>query len=172
MSDHMRASILVVDSNSESLFTMAAILIAHHHKVQTARDGAHALKMACHDSLDLLITDTRLKDKTGINLIQEIHQFPDHADLPVMFVTANQTPDVIRRTYDTGAAFHLKKPIDPTVLCELVDKALWLPHLVKSHVDQKTIKMPHISFANNPMASPWGTDSNSASIFAGTPITF
>jgi CheY-like chemotaxis protein len=172
MSDYMRASILVVDSNSESLFTMAAILIANHHQVQTARDASHALKMACQDSLDLLITDTRLIDKSGISLVREIRQFPDHADLPVMFVSTNQTPDVIRRTHDTGAAFHLKKPIDPTVLCELVDKALWLPHLVKSHVDQKTIKMPHVSFAKNPLASPFDTNSSTDSFIAGTPITF
>ena len=168
MSSYTQASILVVDSNAESLFTMAAILIAQNHKVQTASNASEAIELADRETLDLMISDTRLSDKSGIELFQEIRQSPEHVDLPAMFVTANQTPDVIRRTHETGAAFHLKKPIDPTVLCELVDKALWMPHLVKSHVDQKTIKMPHISFAKNPLASPFDTVSS----FAGTPITF
>lgn len=172
MSDYTRASILVVDSNSESLFTMAAILIAHNQKVQTARDASLAFKIAQDEALDLLITDTRLKDGSGIRFSQEIRELPDHADLPVMFVTANQTPDVIRRSHDQGAAFYLKKPIDPTVLCELVAKSLWRPRMVKSHVEQKTIKMPHVSFANNPLVSPFEMGSNPDSVFAGAPTTF
>lgn len=168
MSSYTQASILVVDSNSESLFTIAAILIAQSHKVQTASDASRAILLAQSDSLDLLIADTSLNDKTGIELIHEIRQSPAHADLPVMFVSANQAPDVIRRSHESGAAYHLKKPIDPMVLCDLVDKAMWMPHLVKSHVDQKAIMPPHVSFANNPLASPFDT----GSIFAGTPITF
>lgn len=172
MSEYWQASILVVDSNSESLFTMAAVLIAQNHKVQTARDSSLALKMAGHTALDLLITDSQLKSNSGMSLIREIRRFPDHADLPVMFVTANQTPDVIRRSHEIGAAYHLKKPIDPEVLCELVDKALWMPHLVKSHVDQKTIKTPHISFAKNPWSGQFGTGPFMDSISGGTPVTF
>ena len=172
MGENTRASILIVDSNSESLFAMAAILIAHHHQVQTARDASLARKMACHDSLDLLITDTRLKDETGINLIHEIRQFSDHADLPVMFVTENQTPDVIRRSHDIGPAFHLKKPIDSTVLCALVDKAIWTPEVEPIHVEQRTIKIPHISFGNHSVASPFDTGSQHHSIWDGIPVTY
>ena len=168
MSSYSQASILVVDSNGESLFSVAAVLIAQGYLVQTASTAGQAIRLAQHVSLDLLVTDTKLSDASGIELIHEIRRSADHEDLPVMFVSANQTPDVIRRSHETGAAFHLKKPLDPTVLCELVDKALWMPHLVKSHVDQKTIKEPHISFAKNPLANPF----ESASIFAGTPITF
>lgn len=168
MSSYSQASILVADSNAETLFSIAAILIAQDYQVQIAGCASHAIDLAREKSLDLLIADTRLSDSTGIELIETIRQLDDHADLPVVFVTANQSPDVIRRSHEMGAAYHLKKPLDAALLCEIVDKAMWVPHLVKSHVDQKTIQAPHISFAKNPMNSPFAV----TSFLDGTPITF
>jgi DNA-binding NarL/FixJ family response regulator len=47
-----------------------------------------------------------------------------------MFVSSQQLPDIVRRSYEAGAAYYLRKPFDPEVLIELVSKALWMPHLV------------------------------------------
>ena len=44
-----------------------------------------------------------------------------------MFLSATQIPDIIRRSHDAGGAYHVRKPFDPDVLTELVDKALWTP---------------------------------------------
>jgi DNA-binding NarL/FixJ family response regulator len=58
-------------------------------------------------------------------------------DVPVMFVSRTQLPDIIRRSHDAGAAYYLRKPLDPEVLTELVSKALWLPHLVRAQVTRR-----------------------------------
>jgi DNA-binding NarL/FixJ family response regulator len=55
-------------------------------------------------------------------------------DVPMMFVSATQLPDIVRRSHDAGGAYYLRKPLDPEVLVELVGKALWLPHLVQSRL--------------------------------------
>lgn len=168
MSQISQAAILVVDTDQASLNSIASVLIAQNHRVFTATSPDSAVKIANREILDLLITDAWLNDRSGLELVTSIRRAPDKQDLPVMFVSANQRPDVIRRSHDLGSAFHLKKPIDPTVLCELTDKALWMPHLVNNHLVEKTVKQPHISFAQNPLANPF----DSAAVFPGTPITF
>lgn len=167
MSDS-KAAILVVDSNAESLFAVAATLSARDHIVKTAPSAKQAIQIARECALDLLITDFKLIDKMGTSLIQEVREIPGHVDLPVMFLSENQSPDVVRRNHEHGAAFHLKKPITPRVLSELVDKALWMPHLISAHVQQKVVRTPHVTFANNPFASSL----ESTGVVPGTPITF
>ncbi len=168
MSQLSKASILVADTDAESLLTIASVLIGENHRVVTAKDAVTAIEFAQRETLDLLITDIRLGRWSGMELITTVRLDPEKRDLPVMFVSAHQTPGVIRRSYDSGDAFHLKKPIDPQVLTELVEKALWLPHLVKNHLEQKSVMQPHFPIAPVPVADPLGI----GSIFAGTPVAF
>jgi len=173
-----QASILIVDPDPASLMTMASILLSQQYVVRTASSFSMALEAVSDEPLDLLISETRIEGRSGEELILDIRKSPDHCDLPVMFVSENQVCDVVRRNSDVGAAFYLKKPIDAQVICELVSKALWMPHLVRTHIEQKTVKQPHVSFAKNPLASPFGTDESvggigfEPSLFQGTPITF
>jgi hypothetical protein len=51
-----------------------------------------------------------------------------------MFLSRTQVPDIIRRSQEAGGAYFLRKPFDPQVLLELVDKALWMPRLVVGNV--------------------------------------
>jgi CheY-like chemotaxis protein len=147
-------SILVVDPDTVSLLTIATVLDAREYAVKTACSLEQALDALEGHPLDLVITETRLEKHSGEELVHQLHSISDYSDVPVMFLTANQSCDVVRRNHTSGAAFHLKKPIDAEVLFQLVDKALWMPHLVKSHIEQKSVRQPHISFAKNPLANP------------------
>lgn len=160
MNQLSQATILIVDTDIESLFSIASILLSRDFRVLTAPDTDSALELACSEELDLMITDTRLACRSGEELATEIRLDPDKQELPVMYVSATQIPGVIRRIHEAGDAFHLKKPIDPLVLVELVERSLWMPHLVSSHIQQqaqqKAARFPHVEFANNPFAIPLG----------------
>ncbi len=167
--DISQASILIVDSDAESLYSIASILIASQHRVTTARNASVAIELAKHQLLDLVIADTQLGDTRGEGLMDLIRQCPNKSDVPALFVSATQTPGVIYRTADNGGSgFHLKKPIDQALLIEMVGRALWLPHLVSSHIEQKIVTAPHVSFARNPMAIPEFTMAG----FTSTPVSF
>ncbi len=134
--------ILVIDFDPISIATTRAILDCQKYKVHTAQDSNSAMVLAAGLNLDLVITDIRIGDRNGTELIQEIRAIPGRSDVPVMFASASQAPGVIRRTHEFGAAFHLRKPFDPFVLLELVERALWMPHLVHNHLEQ--IKRPYM----------------------------
>lgn len=146
--------ILVIDSDPISIAATRTALDCQRYKVHTAQDDESALELSANLNLDLVITDLRVGDKSGTELIQEIREIPGRSDVPVMFASASQAPGVIRRTHEFGAAFHLRKPFDPFVLLELVEKALWMPHLVHNHLDQ--INRPYMPIipSTMPMVTP------------------
>lgn len=139
------ATILVIDDDPLTLTAVAAALHLVGHESHCARDPEAALKAARSLSLDLIICDVNLDGESGLELCREIRQLPAQADVPVMFVSSSQVPDIVRRAHEAGGAYYLRKPFDPNVLLELVDKALWMPHLVNTRL-RKTIPAPaHMS---------------------------
>ena len=70
---------------------------------------------------------------SGIQLCERIKRDEGLADVPAMFLSRTQVPDIIRRSREAGGTYFLRKPFDPQVLLELVDKALWMPRLVAGH---------------------------------------
>lgn len=135
--------ILVVDSDPTALAETRIALDCQKYKVHTAQNFDSAIALAETRSLDLVIADIRLGNCSGIDVIKAIRELPGRSDVPVMFSSTSQAPGVIRRTHEFGAAFHLRKPFDAFVLLELVERALWMPHLVHNHINQM-IKRPYI----------------------------
>jgi DNA-binding NarL/FixJ family response regulator len=56
------------------------------------------------------------------------------ANVPVMFLSRLQTPDIIRRHDALGVSYYLRKPVDPGVLRELVDNVVCEPRF-HNHLD-------------------------------------
>ena len=141
MNSHISAKpvILVIDPDALTLTAIAASLHLSGYECFCARDGQAAMKAAESESLDLIICDVNVDGDQGLEVCKQIRSLPDRFDVPVMFISANQTPDIIRRSHEAGGTYYLRKPFDPEVLLELVDKALWMPHLVDTRLKQKSV---------------------------------
>lgn len=128
------AEILLVDDDMLALTATAATLDMAGYVVHQARDRQAALKAGRTLALDLVICDVNLAGESGLELCRDLRKLPGMEDVPTMFVSASQLPDIVRRSHEAGGAYYLRKPLDPDVLVELVGKALWLPHLVQSRL--------------------------------------
>lgn len=128
------AEILLVDDDVLALTATAATLDMAGYIVHQARDRQAALKAGRTLALDLVICDVNLGGESGLELCRDLRKLPGMEDVPMMFVSATQLPDIVRRSHEAGGAYYLRKPLDPDVLVELVGKALWLPHLVQSRL--------------------------------------
>ena len=128
------AEILIIDEDSLALASATEALDAAGHAVFQARDRKSALKIATTQGLDLIISDVSIGLDSGLDLARELRRLPGMQDVPVMFVSRTQLPDIVRRSHEAGAAYYLRKPLDPDVLIDLVGKALWMPHLVHSRL--------------------------------------
>jgi CheY-like chemotaxis protein len=128
------ALILLVDDDPLTLSGLAAMLDLAGYECHCARDAEAALKAARTLPLDLIICDVNLAGESGLDLCRELRDLPGLDDVPAMFMSSTQMPDIVRRSHEAGGAYYLRKPFDPDVLLELVGKALWMPHLVQSKV--------------------------------------
>ena len=131
-----KPQILVVDPDPLTLTAVAAALHLSGYESHCARDSEAALKAALDEQLDLIICDTNLEGESGLELCREIRLMDGNQEVPFMFVSSSQAPDIIHRAHEAGGAYYLRKPFDPEVLLELVEKALWMPHLVESNLKQ------------------------------------
>ncbi len=133
---HIKSSqtmILVIDDEAASLGQIAGILEGAGHACQCAQDAAAAQECIERATPDLIVSDLNLAGHSGLTLCDQLkHQF-GLIDVPVMFLSAAQGPDIIRRSHADGGTYYLRKPFDPRVLLELIDRARQIRQLTAAH---------------------------------------
>jgi DNA-binding response OmpR family regulator len=129
-----RPVILLIEQDPLLITGMAAVLDREGYECHLARDPDAAAKAARALELDLIICDVHLGGYSGLALARELREEHGQAEVPVMFTSSQQLPDVIHRTFDSTGSYYLRKPFEPQLLLELVAQALWMPHLVTSRI--------------------------------------
>jgi CheY-like chemotaxis protein len=107
--------ILLVDDHDESLFVLARLLEKCGHSVRTARDYGEAITAAAGQRFDLLISDVGLPDRSGLELMQELHSAQGLKGIALSGFTNDADA---RASEAAGFALHLNKPV---VFSELTD---------------------------------------------------
>lgn len=74
--------------------------------------------------MDLVILDSGYNPSKGINLLKEIKN--QRPEIPVVFLTAESSEEVVIKTFKAGAREFFKKPVDPDELKKRVTELLSL----------------------------------------------
>ena len=127
--------ILVVDDERSVTDAFEMILSDQGHDVKTADTVAEAMKLFPEQLFDIVFTDLRLPDATGIDLLTQIKQH--NPDTEVILMTAHGSLDVTIEAIKKGAYYYLEKPFTPDQLIMLTDRALQL-YAIKN--ENKTLK--------------------------------
>ena len=132
------ATVLVVDNDPLTLTGIGAAMDMAGFECHGARGAEAALKAVRTLPLDVVISDTELGNDCGIELFNELQQEAHMGEVPWIFLSGrgDDRERVLALRQGCGI-FFLRKPFDPEVLVALVDKSLWMPHLVQSHVAQR-----------------------------------
>jgi len=113
--------ILVADDDMGICRTLSELLTAAGCTVETARDGAEALKKIEGGSFDIVLTDVVMPNMDGYELLRVLQErFPK---LPVLMMTAfhYDKDHIIKRSRLLGLGGVLfKKPVDPRRLREVI----------------------------------------------------
>lgn len=116
------ARILVVDDEPDLLTLYELALIREGHQVQTASTLAEARSALAETTFDVLITDMRLPDGLGMELLRELAaaRRPERS----IMVTAYGSPETAVEALKAGAFDYLTKPVDLKQLRTVVASAL------------------------------------------------
>jgi DNA-binding NtrC family response regulator len=112
----------VVDDERSVTGALEVILSESGYEVLTAHSVAEATKVLSDRNVDLVITDLRLSDATGIDLITQIKR--ETPDTEVILMTAYGSLDITIEAIKRGAYYYIEKPYTPDFLCALVERAL------------------------------------------------
>lgn len=122
-------TILVVDDNSNNLFTVKALIEEYiKAKVVTANTPTKALQELIKHPVDLIILDVHMDgEMDGFDLAQIIKSRKKTEHIPIVFLTgAYISEDFKKRGFEIGAVDYLTKPIDDFLLINRINVYLRL----------------------------------------------
>lgn len=119
--------ILVVDDEPSITASLSLILTDAGFEVLTAQSFAESTAILKQAAVDLVITDLRLADASGIDLITHVKRTTP--DVQVILMTGYGSLDITIEAIKAGAYYYLEKPYTPDRLFTLVDRALQLQEL-------------------------------------------
>jgi DNA-binding response OmpR family regulator len=119
-----RKKILVIDDEPNIVKMVQARLEASGYEVIPAFDGNQGMTYARKEKPDLIISDIMMPAGGGYTLYKKLKMSSHTWSIPVIFLTAKDRPEDVAEAYELGAQYYLKKPYDPQVLLELVEKVL------------------------------------------------
>lgn len=120
----MSKRVLVVDDEQEIVEIFARKLQANGFDVITAFSGEEALEKIKMDLPHLVILDIRLPGIDGTRVFEILKEDELTQNIPVLFVTAVDSPREIVRHFELGAENYLLKPISPKALLGQVEEIL------------------------------------------------
>jgi DNA-binding NtrC family response regulator len=114
--------ILIVDDNVALAENLAEIIVdADVAETQVAASGPEALVLLERGRFDAMVTDMRMPDMSGTELIRRAHAIDP--ELPVVVITAFTTDERIAETVREGVLSVLPKPIAMSSLLDLLKRA-------------------------------------------------
>ncbi|GHU12870.1 hypothetical protein FACS1894161_1990 [Spirochaetia bacterium] len=116
--------ILAVDDMPENLTTIRTIL-QDKYDVRLAKTPSMGLSLLDTVSVDLILLDIEMPHMTGLQFLQQLRlnqqiSHPGRKLIPVIFVTAHASTDIITKAVNMGGRDYIVKPIKPDLLLKKV----------------------------------------------------
>jgi signal transduction histidine kinase/ActR/RegA family two-component response regulator len=124
-------SILYIEDNPANIEVVSRFLKNRQALLQAVTSGRAGIESAIRDVPDLILLDLHLKDLHGEQVLKELMAEPATAAIPVVVLSADATPGVIRRLLAGGALAYLTKPLDLTEFGEMLDSFASPPKTTK-----------------------------------------
>ncbi|HET7285844.1 MAG TPA: sigma 54-interacting transcriptional regulator, partial [Pyrinomonadaceae bacterium] len=114
--------ILVIDDEPSVTDALRLVLKELGHHVDSAKNGAQAKELLKGSPYDLVFTDLRLPDASGIDLLALTKS--DTPETEVIVMTAHGSLEIAIEAIKRGAFYYIEKPFTPHQVTALIERAL------------------------------------------------
>lgn len=129
--------VLVIDDDMGMTDLLTILLTPASSDVLAANSSAQGIEMTRQHSPDVVILDLMLPEMDGWSVCKSIREF---SDVPILILSAIDSPGMIAEALDNGADDFLTKPISSGTLIAHLNKLVRRPTLLK-----KTMTAPEPS---------------------------
>ena len=118
-------TILIVDDQPENLSVLGELLQGAGYRVKVANSGNVALHLARQlPRPGLILLDVVMPEMSGHEVLAQLRDDPAMRDIPVIFLTAQDSDEDEERAFDAGIADYILKPLKPAVVLARVRSQL------------------------------------------------
>ncbi|HXG93632.1 MAG TPA: response regulator [Blastocatellia bacterium] len=117
-----KIAVLVIDDEPSIGDALRLILSDNGFDVSVATTGSEGLQRAALQPFDVAVTDIRLPDMSGLDVLSRIRK--NNRNCPIIMITAHCTPEIVAESLKRGAVAVLSKPFCPSEVLDLIDKTL------------------------------------------------
>lgn len=116
------ARILIVDDEQSYRQLLTLVFQEQGNDIRTAMNGRQALELLAKDPADIIISDVKMPDMDGIEMLRAVRE--TQPDLGVVLMTAFASVETAREAFKLGADDFIQKPFDVEELKLIVRKTL------------------------------------------------
>jgi two-component system sensor histidine kinase/response regulator len=120
-------AILAVEDNPVGLRVLRHALKGRAVDVDTATDGAEAVRAAAARHYDLILMDLQMPLMDGLEATAAVRRLPGYDNVPILALTANYSDEIRQQCQQHGMQDFLSKPVTPPALWSAVSRWLNLP---------------------------------------------
>ncbi len=113
---------LIVEDDTTFAELLEGFLTRNHHEVKYVTKVKDSFKLLESQTFDLLLTDYRLPDGTGLDVLAFVREH--HISLPTIVMTSFNDVRTAVRSIQSGATDYIIKPVNPEELSLAIKKAL------------------------------------------------
>lgn len=129
--------VLVIDDEDFILQLCRDILTKSNYDVETASNGETGIKLLDDKKYDLIITDIKMPNISGLDVIKYVRE--SNKEVPIIVITAHGTLDVAIDSLKLGAHGFILKPFTPIELRTAVTEALEKTRLLSENIRMYTL---------------------------------
>jgi len=119
--------VLLVDDQPELRRLFRRTLSKAGHEVVEAWNGRAAIELAQKNTFDVVISDVRMPDMSGLSLLKALYELD--VDLPVVLVSGSPDEETSKEAMRYGVFAFLMKPVAFDVMRENASRAITLRRL-------------------------------------------
>lgn len=136
--------ILVIEDDVTFCKLLEKFLTKNNYAISTAFSADEAKSKAKKETFDLIITDLRLPNYDGIQLLSEFKT--DYPKIPVILMTGYSDVTTAVKAIQNGASDYISKPFNPEEVLLVIQKALQKPKIIAVAYEPRTVQK---QIANN-----------------------
>ena len=130
--------ILVADDQQSERMLLQEMLVSKQVKVILACDGLEAVELFKQEKPDLCILDVIMPNLDGIGAAKQIiSSLSEDEYVPIVFITAQDNEETLKRCVEAKADDFIAKPFNPTLLHAKINSLLKFKRLYEEQHQQK-----------------------------------